>query len=366
MSKKYHTIGINREYNYHPAFHGEIFKILKEKFILRDFPLVNFSEYLIRSQKGSWFSKQVFSFGKFKGKADFWFSPHILLLNKSDWVIDLEHPFWLFTDHYANVDLDSISFKLRIWVAKKWLECDNCKSIIAWSRASQKAVVNFLGEKIAEKVSIIYPMVSPPAEVDKRSKYRVSLLFIMPNKDFEQERKGKDVVLNIFRKLRNNLKVKLIFVGYLTNSEKMEFGYQIEHYPHVDREILLSEIYPRSDILLFPSRADTFGAVIIEAQSRGVVPIASCGKSVFSTPELIKNGENGFLIRNIDTGANELDFGEINKGEFLKLVNLLVENNDLRTKLSFRCKERFLKSNHNPYNQKKKLISLFLNFMTIR
>jgi glycosyltransferase involved in cell wall biosynthesis len=366
MNKERFIIGINREYNYHPAFHGEIFRILEEQFTLKELPIINFSEPLIRSPKGNWLSKQVFSFGIFRGKADLFFSPHILLVNRSDWVIDLEHPFWLFTDHYGNLEPKSISFKLRSWIAKRWLERVNCKSIIAWSNASMEMLIDFFGEKIAKKVSVIYPMVSSPVEIVKRPTHEVSLLFIMPNKAFEGERKGKDVALDIFRAVKNDPKVKLIFIGYLTDSEKSEFENRIEHYSQIEREKLLSEIYPKSDILLFPSRAETFGAVVIEAQSMGVIPIATYGKSVFSTPELIKDGENGFLVRNKETGENELDFAEIDVQKFCEIVRLLKDDERLRQRLSSQCREKYIRSKHNPANQKEDIINLFLGLMRIK
>jgi len=280
--------------------------------------------------------------------------------------MDLEHPFWLFTDHYANVEPDSFSFKLRSMIAKKWIGHQNCISVIAWSDASRDALIDFLGEKLAEKVSVIYPMVSPLPHIIRRPKDWTTLLFIMPNKDFEGKRKGKDVVLNIFRSVRNS-KVNLIFVGYLSELEKAEFGGQVEHYPQVDRKTLMTEIYPRSDILLFPSRADTFGAVIIEAQSAGVIPVATYGRSVFSTPELIKDGKNGFLIKNREFGCgNSLDLAEVNVQRFGQIVRLLIDNDELRRKISCQSREIFIKSKYNQQNQRDDVLRLFLNFLQIK
>lgn len=367
MKQQEFTIGVNREYNFHPAFHGEIFSILERQFVIREFPIINFSEVLIRKPRGSFFSRQVFSCGRFIGEADILFSPHVLLTNRSKWIMELEHPFWLFTDHYANVNPNYFSFKLRKWLAKKWLALSNCKAIIAWSNVSRRILTDLLEEGLAEKARVIYPMVQPPEKtVVKRSKNEVVLLFIMPNKPFETKRKGKDVALSILRTMGRYKTVRMIFVGYLTDQEKNEFGNLIEHYSWVERKKMLSEIYPRSDILLFPSRADTFGAVIMEAQSRGVVPIATWGKSVFSTPEIIRNARNGFLIKNKKSQGNELDYEAVNIQEFTKAVILLINNQELRNRMSKQCSEEFLKSMFNPINQKSKVLDLFSGFLNIK
>jgi len=60
MNKGRYVIGVNREYNYHPVFHGEIFSILEEQFTLHELPVINFSELLIRAPRGSFFQNRFF------------------------------------------------------------------------------------------------------------------------------------------------------------------------------------------------------------------------------------------------------------------------------------------------------------------
>jgi glycogen synthase len=51
------------------------------------------------------------------------------------------------------------------------------------------------------------------------------------------------------------------------------------------REKLLSEVYPRSKIIILPSMMDTVGYSVMEAMNYGVVPIVS---DHFALPEIVE------------------------------------------------------------------------------
>ena len=55
-----------------------------------------------------------------------------------------------------------------------------------------------------------------------------------------------------------------------------------------------------SDMLVLPSRSETFGRVVVEAQLRGLAPIAS---NVGALPEIIENGVTGLLVPVDDTAS---------------------------------------------------------------
>ena len=62
----------------------------------------------------------------------------------------------------------------------------------------------------------------------------------------------------------------------------------------------LSEVYASTDVLLFPSRTETFGNVTVESLSSGVVPVvANAGGS----RSLVQDRVNGFCVSPGDAGA---------------------------------------------------------------
>jgi len=63
--------------------------------------------------------------------------------------------------------------------------------------------------------------------------------------------------------------------------------------PVHDKKALL-EYYREADLLLVPSRCDSFGFVFLEAMTQGVVCI---GGDLNAMPEIIKDGETGFLVK---------------------------------------------------------------------
>ncbi|MFC1926561.1 glycosyltransferase family 4 protein [Chloroflexota bacterium] len=94
-----------------------------------------------------------------------------------------------------------------------------------------------------------------------------------------------------------NIKDKITFLGYFNK---------------------MSNFYHIIDILVVPSRFESFGIVVIEAQASGIPVVAS---DVGALNELIEDGENGLLF----DFANERDLAE--------KVELIEKGKDLREKL---------------------------------
>ena len=62
----------------------------------------------------------------------------------------------------------------------------------------------------------------------------------------------------------------------------------------------LAKYYAAADVLLYPTKADSFGLVPTEAMACGTA-VVSFG--VGAIPELIDDGENGFLVKPDDHNA---------------------------------------------------------------
>lgn len=77
----------------------------------------------------------------------------------------------------------------------------------------------------------------------------------------------------------------------------------------------------RADIFLYPTHLDAFGLVIAEAMMNGAVPVVTWLPGI--TDNLIKHGEDGFLIKQDDIET------------FVSTIMFLYENSDKRHKMNF-------------------------------
>jgi glycosyltransferase involved in cell wall biosynthesis len=86
------------------------------------------------------------------------------------------------------------------------------------------------------------------------------------------------------------------------------------------------ESLAKADVLLFPTRIESFGLVIIESMMEGAVPVVSELKGI--TDMIVKDKEDGFLVDK----DNIVDFAD-------RLV-ILYEDRDLLQKMSLKAKEK--------------------------
>jgi glycosyltransferase involved in cell wall biosynthesis len=81
---------------------------------------------------------------------------------------------------------------------------------------------------------------------------------------------------------------ELIIIG-----EKPNINLPFIHYEFIKDRNALSEIYNKVDLLIFPSKADTFPFTVLEAMACGVCVI---GNDVCGITEQLRNG-NGILFQ---------------------------------------------------------------------
>lgn len=160
-------------------------------------------------------------------------------------------------------------------------------------------------ELIAPKKEIetIYNFVDEQEYVKKNAGNLKELLGIAPNEkvvihvsNFRKVKRVPDIVKS-FELIREEVPAKLLLVG--DGPEKhpvMEYvkGTSIEHdVLFLGKQDNLSELYSISDLMLLLSQKESFGLVLLEAMACEVPCI---GTNVGGIPELIKHGENGFLV----------------------------------------------------------------------
>jgi len=119
--------------------------------------------------------------------------------------------------------------------------------------------------------------------------------------------KGVDLVPEIFHKLKAICpEARLTILG--DGEERKFLEVEFDRYGLIQDVSFLGvvgpekvrEIFSRSDVLLFPTRLEGFGLVIVEAMMEGVIPVVTYIESV--TDSIITDGVNGYLVRMDDIG----------------------------------------------------------------
>ena len=196
---------------------------------------------------------------------------------------------------------------------------DIADEIIAVSNYTKQSILKTFGNL---NIKVIYNGIDtekfrplPPKRKDKN----IKLLFV----GNLIKRKGVDLLPKIINKLGNE------YVLYYTSGMRTKNILRHKNmFPlgKLTQDELVEE-YNKCDILLFPTRLEGFGYAVAEAMA--------CGKPVVTTncsslPELVENGENGFLC--------EMD----NISNFVEKIKLLGEDESLRKTIGTHNKEKIL------------------------
>lgn len=111
-------------------------------------------------------------------------------------------------------------------------------------------------------------------------------------------------IITSFRKIRENIKAKLLLVGDGPEKQKMK---ALAAELNLGNDVIflgqradLPELLSISDIMFHLSKKEAFGLVLLEALSCGVPSIAT---NIGGIPEVIEDGVNGFLVSLGDTQA---------------------------------------------------------------
>lgn len=264
-----------------------------------------------------------------------------------------------------------IIHKLSYWKGVKrilpWLlRQKNLKALIPWSEAAAHSLVSnvVISDIIRNKISPIH-LCLRNTEVDvlkKAPHSRFTLLFVTTiNNNAEKEfyTKGGRIVAEIFSRLKGRAPARFIFRSKIPD----EYAYlktekDIEVYEDCLPADEFRNIFLGSDAFLFPCYQSP-GLVFLDAMNFNL-PIIST--SVFSNPEMVINGYNGFLvdlpssskvnfldteygIKNVQTGKqirdDDIPVDMIEK--FCEKIVLLHQDEELRAKMAQNSKQLLLK-----------------------
>ena len=235
---------------------------------------------------------------------------------------------------------------------------DNCKSIIARSEASAQSILAItsgeIKKRISRKIKIIYPVCIPLMskkdiwsikKTELKSK-DLRLLFI----GNDARRKGLGELLEAYvrlRKQKRNISLTVISNGFEDVTSRYpdeELQGVVCHKARFTIQQLTKDFYLKSHLFVMPSHQEILGVVFLEALSLATPVIAI---DQYSTPELVKNSYNGYLIKShniIFSKDNPLckDFGQSNLfepeeiviGQLVTRINTILDSRELLVKLS--------------------------------
>lgn len=317
-------------YNFHPGFHNELIISTKKDIEWKSAKIVNNYEFCLRTCDPK-IRKNFISEGYFKNvdNTNLIFSPHVFLLNRNPYFLEIEDIYWFFGDTYKEVYNTLIIPKWKKEKMEKHFLNKNLIHVFWWSKESINRFKNFckineVSYEVFKRVLGISSVLYPASLVLKRKKRKENkkiIVSVFNDRNFY--RKGGDITIFLMEKLLSrgisNFYFKIfgsIRFNNFNNNNK-----PIKIIPQLERTEFQKEL-SKSDIFLFPSRADTFGTVLVDAMNVGCFIIASYGRAVFSTREILLNYPNKILIRNID--KNRI-YDEVNRNEFFHVVENILK-----------------------------------------
>lgn len=211
--------------------------------------------------------------------------------------IILENPTALV--NYSSTKMYSYFAKKKL---KRLFEDPNLKKIICMSKSCEKSFYKYYGDMAGDKLIQIYPLIkennSLKEDMFKPKPKNSDLNVLYISSDFKL--KGGDDILEVFKNLKEsypNIKLTIITKVSKLDFENKEDINKLKNITLLDFSLNreeLSHIYESSNILLNPSRMDSFSLVTLEAIKSGCAIISS---DIYAISEMVHENKNGFLCR---------------------------------------------------------------------
>ena len=188
-------------------------------------------------------------------------------------------------------------------VARERRVYDGAAGIFVFSDRVGRSFVDDFGQP-PEKVVTVYAganldLAAVPPRGPRDPSRPPTLLFV--GREFE--RKGGDVVLRAFARVRERIpNARLVIIGP-QGLELRDPGVEVLGFLRKDRPEdwrALIAAYAAADVFFFPTRYEPFGIVLAEAMFFGL-PCVATGD--WSIPEIVADGETGFLAPADDVDA---------------------------------------------------------------
>ncbi|MCT7446763.1 glycosyltransferase family 4 protein [Aliarcobacter skirrowii] len=197
-------------------------------------------------------------------------------------ILELDNPYTPAYYHLENFKRNKEKIKDQL---------DKAYKITYLSETCKNHAIEVYGKDIEEKSFVNYPYMSENYKKNNRSDDEIiNFIFVGLN----SRGKGGDELLEAFSHTKEK-NIRLTFISNLSDEEKSKYqkDSRITILPPQPRVKLLNEIYPRMDVMVFPSFYESFGVVLLEALSFGMGIITL---NTYATPEIVQNNYNGKLL----------------------------------------------------------------------
>lgn len=197
-------------------------------------------------------------------------------------ILELDNPYTPAYYHLENFERNKKKIKAQL---------DKAYKITYLSETCKNHAIEVYGKDIKEKSFVNYPYMSENYKKNNRSDDGIiNFVFVGLN----SRGKGGDELLEAFSHTKEK-NIRLTFISNLSDEEKVKYqkDSRISILPPQPRIKLLNEIYPKMDVMVFPSFYESFGVVLLEALSFGMGIITL---NTYATPEIVKNDYNGKLL----------------------------------------------------------------------
>lgn len=224
------------------------------------------------------------------------------------YIVELDNPY---CTAYYHVD----NFNKNYHKIKKNLE--QAFKITYLSEASKNHTVEIFGKGLEAKSYVTYPYMNENYKKNNRNEDSIiNFIFVGLN----SRGKGGNELLEAFSHIKEK-NIRLTFISNISDEIKIKYqkDSRITILPPQSREKLFNEIYPKMDIMIFPSFYESFGVVLLEALSFGMGIITL---NVYATPEIVKNNYNGKLLHHpilkptILNGSKVINCVDLRIGDF--------------------------------------------------
>lgn len=197
-------------------------------------------------------------------------------------ILELDNPYTPAYYHLENLKRNKEKIKVQL---------DKAYKITYLSETCKNHAIEIYGKDIEEKSFVNYPYMAENYKKNNRSDDEIiNFIFV----GLDSRRKGGDELLEAFTHTKEE-NIRLTFISNLSDQKKLKYqkDSRITILPPQPRVKLLNEIYPRMDVMVFPSFHESFGVVLLEALSFGMGIITL---NTYATPEIVKNDYNGKLL----------------------------------------------------------------------
>ncbi len=202
------------------------------------------------------------------------------------WVADMESAKVFFRRYEEMLDPD------RVASAQRRIETGECVALLPLTEAARRTITRLIKTR-AVRVKVIYPTVHTDAPALQAERREIILFVGGSWRDGSFEAKGGREVAEAWLRIRKSYpELRFLMLSSPPPALAEALGRAGIEVGSLPRKTLLTEIYPRTRVVVLPSMMDTVGYSVLEGMYFGAVPVVS---DHFAMPELV--GDAGLTVR---------------------------------------------------------------------